>query len=246
MTAKRTRRFPGTLRGIGWVARAASGLLALTLAFVLPLAGAAEGADVPTGSTVRVANTDGAGLNLREAPGLGAAVVVLVAEGTVLEVIGRERQADGLRWLNVRAPGGQSGWAAADFLSVVSTPTPTATPRAASGSSANAGTPTPTPSRSGGRLEVDARIKLPETDARDQEITVTVLRRGQPVPGAQVQVTTRDADPPLVRELDPTDAEGRTVREFDIRREKGTVVLLVTAVAPDGGEGEDTVSYFRR
>ena len=95
-------------------------------------------------------------------------------------------------------------------------------------------------------IEYDPRVKFPETSQREQTLTVTVTRDGVPVPGAQVTAITQDSDQELIREFDPTDEEGKTVRSFSIRREKGTIVLLVTAVAPDGGKGEKEVSYFRR
>jgi hypothetical protein len=95
-------------------------------------------------------------------------------------------------------------------------------------------------------LEVEARLKYPETSGRDQEITIWVMRGGVPVSGALVTVVTDEGDLPFDRPLAPTDDEGRTRHAFDIRREKGTVSLVVKAVAPDGGEGMTEASYFRR
>jgi hypothetical protein len=250
----------GSLPGRAGVQRGwSSWLLALALLLAVPLVVAAQSANVAVGSTVRVSGTDGQGLNLRESPGWTALVLLRLPEGTLLEVVGPARQADALRWLNVREPGGKTGWVAADFAAVVSTPTAVPT-RAAAGSSEP--TPTGVPSTSsatptsgpeptataapGNALEVDPRVKYPETAEREQTLTVTVTRNGAPVRDVQVVAITQDSDPPLVRELDPTNAEGVTTRSFDIRREKGTVVLVVVAVAPDGGKGNKSVSYFRR
>jgi hypothetical protein len=47
--------------------------------------------------------------------------------------------------------------------------------------------------------------------------------------------------------LKPTDIEGRTWRELSIpRATKGSIQVVVSAVAPDGGTGQTEVSYFIR
>jgi uncharacterized protein YraI len=229
--------------------------LAAFATLAIPLVVLAQAVELPVGSVVRVANTDGQRLNVRDAPSRAAAVVVRVEDGVALEVVGPERAAEGLRWLNVREPSGKSGWGAADFLTVVSTPTPVpATPTpvpAAAAAPAVAPTatplpPTPTPVPTG--LEVDPRIKVPEIagSGRDQTLTVTVTSNGAPLRDIQVVAVTQNADPPIVRELPPTDEAGRTSRTFDVRKEKGTVVLVVIAVAPDGEKAHRSASYFVR
>jgi uncharacterized protein YraI len=70
----------------------------------------------PALGTVRVANTDGQGVSLRAQPSTRAARLALIREGSTLEVIGPDQQAEGRTWRNVRQPGGQSGWVAADYL----------------------------------------------------------------------------------------------------------------------------------
>jgi beta propeller repeat protein len=73
----------------------------------------------PTISSVtffRVAGTGGAGVNLRVHPGIDAAKVKTLSEGTILHATGEVRQADGLIWRAVRDPQGASGWVAADYL----------------------------------------------------------------------------------------------------------------------------------
>ncbi|MCC6175586.1 MAG: SH3 domain-containing protein [Chloroflexi bacterium] len=69
-----------------------------------------------TGQKVRVANTDGTGVRLRTQPSKTAAVATVVPEGTTLDVVGQDKQADGLTWRNVRVPGDGSGWIASDYL----------------------------------------------------------------------------------------------------------------------------------
>ncbi len=236
----------------------------LVLLPVVPLAtiGAnAQTTDPPVGSRLRVANTEGQRLNLRAGPGTSEAVLARQDEGAIIEVVGTARAIAGARWIEVRAPGGQRGWISLAYAAVVSTPAPAATP-----------TPrvTPTPvsdaderttsvlppvapgaeatATPGLPVDIEAKVKFPETSGRDQEITVWVTRGGAPVPGALVTAVNEDGDDdePQEREFDPTDAEGRARRSFSIRRDKGTVRVVLEAVAPDGGKGETTMEYFRR
>jgi uncharacterized protein YraI len=213
----------------------------------------------PTGAVVRVANTDGQRLNLRDGASAAHTIVAKLAAGETLTVTGASQTVAGMRWLPVRTTGtstsAQSGWVSADYVTLVSapSPTPTRTPTLV---------PTPTPDASaspsntdgssgnqsvGRAIQVEAKLKFPELDGNKQEITIWVTRDGVPIPGATVTLESNDGgDEERFRELDPTDDEGRTRREFDVRQEKGTVELQIEAVAPDGGEGTVTVSYFRR
>jgi hypothetical protein len=49
-----------------------------------------------------------------------------------------------------------------------------------------------------------------------------------------------------LKTLEPTDDEGRTFRDFTLGRNKGTVSMVISAVAPDGGKGQTEASYFVR
>ena len=233
------------------------GVLAGALAVMLAVAGplvAAQALDPPIGSTVRVANTDGNELNLRAGPSTGEPIVARLAEGTALTVTGPARSSGDVRWLPVRDTSVHSGWVDGQFVAVVSTPAPSPTlvptplpvpteaPYVESSGYEAVSAPTPT----AGPLEVEARMKFPETSGRDQEITIWVMRGGAPVSGALVTVTTDEGELPFDRPVAPTDDEGRTRHSFDIRHEKGTVSLIVKVVAPDGSEGEASTSYFRR
>jgi hypothetical protein len=231
----------------------------LIVLLCMPLIVLAQGSDPPVGSTVEVSNTGTSSLNLRESPSQGATIVARLSGGTRLEVVGAGRSAEGLRWLQVRTSDGTSGWAAADFLTVVSTPTPTprsqsptSTPRETSSQSATATperTSTPVPAATpqpGSSLEVDARVKVPETSDSEQGVIVTVTREGQPVEDVLVTVIVQNVDPPIVRELEPTDDEGVTSKTIEVKGEKGTITVVAVAVHPDGGRGWDAVSYFRR
>jgi hypothetical protein len=65
---------------------------------------------------LKVTNTEGQGANLRQRPSTTAPVVGSVAEGTILDLVGTDQQAEGRTWSNVRQPGGPTGWIAAELL----------------------------------------------------------------------------------------------------------------------------------
>jgi uncharacterized protein YraI len=222
---------------------------AVLVALVANLVGA-QALDPPPGSVLRVANTDGSTLNLWAGPSTDEAVAAELSEGDLLTVTGAGRTAGDVRWLPVRTAGGQAGWVSAQYAAVVSTPTPpTPTPMSspvvladtAQEPVAVAPTATPVPSP----LEVEARLKYPDSRQREQEVTIWVTRGGAPVSGAIVYMTLDSGDDEINRVLDPTDEEGRTRRVFSSKKDKGTINLTISAVAPDGGEGKTTASYFR-
>ena len=81
--------------------------------------GPPAGAAGPSTATprVRVAGTDGQGLNLRAEPSTAATRIKAVREGAVLEAVGPTRSAAGQSWRKVRDPAdGASGWVAAEYL----------------------------------------------------------------------------------------------------------------------------------
>ncbi len=86
-----------------------------------PTATPAPGA-IHIGVTVQVANVEGLPLNIRESAGRSATPRFLATEGTRFTVIGGPQEADGLVWWQVQDPQNASrqGWAAADYLAVVS------------------------------------------------------------------------------------------------------------------------------
>lgn len=102
------------------------------------------------------------------------------------------------------------------------------------------------PSSSGRPLEVETKLKYPEAKGRHQEITIWVTRDGVPIEGAVVTIFTEDDEDEPLRVLEPTNAEGRTRREFAIGKKKGSIELVISAVAADGGQGRTTATYFRR
>ena len=66
--------------------------------------------------TAVVADTGGVGLNIRSGAGTSFARIKTLAEGTVVEVVGGPRDADGFTWLQVRDETGTIGWGATRFL----------------------------------------------------------------------------------------------------------------------------------
>jgi len=103
-------------------------------------------ATATSGPRVRVANTDGVGLNLRAEPATTARRIAGLPEGTILDVIGPDRQADGRSWKNVRVERFGDGWVAAEYTVAVSGPT--TTPATATATPTRTPTPTSTPSSS--------------------------------------------------------------------------------------------------
>jgi hypothetical protein len=77
---------------------------------------AADASAESIGPTVRVANTDGQGVSLRERPGVSGRRLTVATEGTRLVVIGADVQADGHTWRNVKAPNGTAGWVASEYV----------------------------------------------------------------------------------------------------------------------------------
>jgi hypothetical protein len=82
----------------------------------------------PPSRYVRVANTTGLGVFLREEPGpQGQRIVPAVAEGSVLRLVGPEQTAQAQIWRLCEHEGrGIQGWVSSQFLQAVeTTPTPT-------------------------------------------------------------------------------------------------------------------------
>lgn len=90
-----------------------------TATVVLPI-GTPQETPAPTeigpGAQVVVQGTGGTGLNLRAEPGTGAQIVTNAREGTVLTVLEGPQEAGGYTWWRMRAPGGQEGWGAANWI----------------------------------------------------------------------------------------------------------------------------------
>jgi len=77
---------------------------------------AASPSPAPAGPRLKIANTEGQGANLRQRPSTTAPVLRTLAEGTVVEAIGGETNAEGRAWRNVKDQSGTSGYVAAELL----------------------------------------------------------------------------------------------------------------------------------
>jgi len=72
----------------------------------------------PTITRLRVVNTGGQGLLMRDQPARSAKPVASLPEGTTLEIAGPEQTADGITWRQVKEKGGKVGWVATQYLEV--------------------------------------------------------------------------------------------------------------------------------
>jgi hypothetical protein len=75
-------------------------------------------ADIALGSEVRVVDTEGAGLRMRDGPGLSYGAVETLQEGALLQVIGGPHTADGFTWWQVQTDA-NIGWCASDWLTPI-------------------------------------------------------------------------------------------------------------------------------
>ena len=82
-----------------------------------PPIAAAQPTAVP--ERVKVAGTNGTGVNLRAKAGERGQRLKTVPEGTMLDIIGADETADGIAWRNVRDAAGNSGWVAGKFVARV-------------------------------------------------------------------------------------------------------------------------------
>jgi hypothetical protein len=85
------------------------------------------------------------------------------------------------------------------------------------------------------RAEVEARVKFPEAKTRHQEITIWVTRNGRQF--RSCITVHRGRRRRVLRSLEPTNEKGAPGAMSIPRGAKGTIELVVSAVAPDGGKG---------
>ncbi len=85
---------------------------------------------ISLGMYVQISGTEGEGLRLRSGPGITNSPLFLGMDAEVFKVQEGPKLADGYTWWYLVAPYDQnrSGWAASDYLTVVSTDTPAETP----------------------------------------------------------------------------------------------------------------------
>lgn len=79
---------------------------------------------IGVGGYVQISGTEGSGLNMRSAPGLDSTVNFLALDAEVFEVRQGPKEIDGITWWFLVTPVDEvrSGWAAANYLTVVDSP----------------------------------------------------------------------------------------------------------------------------
>ncbi|MDP8924967.1 MAG: SH3 domain-containing protein [Chloroflexota bacterium] len=215
-----------------------------------------------SGTQMQVAKTDNQGVRLRAQPSRTASVVAVLPEGTVVEIVGEDRQGDGLTWKNVRAPGDRRGWVSAEYLAAApSNASGASAPGAAnaaaaatsaassssfgSGSSGASATSSPAGSTSSSAASADVLsvdVSLAKTELRDgeQTLTIKVTQQGRPVAGAIPTIrTTRDEQP----SASATSADGTATVTWTPAGEAGFVGVGVSVTAPNGATGVGS-TYF--
>ena len=66
--------------------------------------------------TATIANTGGAGANIRSAPGLTGTIIATLPEGTSVILLDETQQVDGFNWQSIEIPDTRNGWVAVQFL----------------------------------------------------------------------------------------------------------------------------------
>jgi 3D (Asp-Asp-Asp) domain-containing protein len=109
----------------------------------------AMAAELQSGSTVTVIGTEGSGLRIRSAPGIGSKVLATVTDGSRLQILDGPEAADGLEWYKVKSES-NTGWSNAKYLTA--TP-PDRAPKSATAYESELAAPAP-PVPSGARVFV--------------------------------------------------------------------------------------------
>jgi SH3-like domain-containing protein len=155
----------------------------------------------PPGERVQVANTDREGANLRRDATASSERIRVIPEGSVLEVVGPDRQSEGRTWRNVRDFDGETGWIPSSFLVAEGTvPPPSAS---APGSSA---TIEPVAGATAAPKPQASRAQISNTQGQGANI--------RSEPGASGRVLKTLAEGTTVDVLGPSrEADGRTWRQ---------------------------------
>jgi hypothetical protein len=115
-----------------------------------------------TGEKVRVLNAEGGSVNMRAEPSTSADVVVQISEGTTLDIVGPNRDADGRTWRNVQSADRKNGWIASSFLETIAAPPAAPSPSPVPPRAAATSTPAPDTSQP---AATDGETADPSTDA---------------------------------------------------------------------------------
>lgn len=79
---------------------------------------------IGVGSSVQISGTEGSGLNIRQAPGVSTEILFVALEAEVFEVIDGPVEEGNFTWWLLVTPldSARSGWAASNYLTLVSNP----------------------------------------------------------------------------------------------------------------------------
>jgi hypothetical protein len=80
---------------------------------------------LPSSGQAQVVNTEGQGASLRKEPTAQADRLTVLAEGSLVRIVGPEVLDDGRAWVEVQDGQGNSGWVQADLLRPVAPASPT-------------------------------------------------------------------------------------------------------------------------
>ena len=131
--------------------------------------------------SAQVTGTQGLGLRLRTSPDLSATVLAVMPEGSIVNVLGGTQAADGYVWWQIQY-GAQQGWAANQFLTVLSA-NPTPAPA------------TPTNLR---QLQADGITVIPSAGiATNNTITLAAIALGSITQQFNVQFELRPSNVPF-------------------------------------------------
>ncbi len=64
----------------------------------------------------RIIDTDGMGVNLRDSPSMTGTIVTVVAEGTLVSLVGETTENDGFTWQAIQLENGMQGWLVARYI----------------------------------------------------------------------------------------------------------------------------------
>lgn len=76
-------------------------------------------AGIYLGATVEIANTDGAGVNVRSEPTTGSEVLTVFLDGTQVQVIDGPVEAEEFTWWQITGNEVEAGWIVSDYLLVI-------------------------------------------------------------------------------------------------------------------------------
>lgn len=79
---------------------------------------------IGVGSSVQISGTEGSGLNIREAPGVSSSIRFIALESEVFEILDGPVEQNDITWWLLVTPldSSRSGWAASNYLTLVSNP----------------------------------------------------------------------------------------------------------------------------